>query len=135
MTPPASIDQSSPNTTQVIGAPLEIATTVFQQPCITSNYIELPPATSSGIQQVYENNVSPLVQPQSLQSKQDSINISYLQTPTQIAPKNIIATTSSSEVYVTTGSDVVSSTKWINSSAADNSSTSSDISSHPFLSQ
>ena len=131
MTPPASIDQSSPNTTQVIGAPLEIATTVFQQPCITSNYIELPPATSSGIQQVYENNLSPLVQPQSLQSKQDSINISYLQTPTQIASKDIIHTTSSSEVYVTTGSDVVSSTKWINSSAADNSSTFSDISSHP----
>ena len=39
MTPPASIDQSSPNTSQVIGPPLEIATTVFQQPCITSSYI------------------------------------------------------------------------------------------------
>ena len=131
MTPPASIDQSSPNTSQVIGAPLEIATTVFQQPCITSSYIELPPTTSSGIQQVYENTLSTIVQQGGLQSKQEPINISYLQTHATVVPTSSNETTAASQVLITTESDVVSSTKWINTSAADNSSSSSGLSSHP----
>ena len=91
----------------------------------------MPPATTSGIQQVFENTTQPLIPSGGVQSKQDSINVSFLQTQPPVAPINTIEAANSSPVYVTTGSDVVSSTKWINSSTADNLSSASGLSSHP----
>jgi hypothetical protein len=123
MTPPASIDQNSPNSNTLV-APIEIGTTVFQQPCITSSYMELPV--------VYENTVSHgSGQEGGLQSAQQTLNISYLHPQFTDVPIKSSESTSSSQAYLTTASDVVSSTKWITSSGTDNSSSSSGLSPLP----
>ena len=112
MTPPASIEQHSPNSSTLVN-PIEIATTVFQQPCITSSYMDLPAATGQHIEHVYENTLSPTIQ-----SNEQTVNLSYAQPAIENFP-------------VITTSEVVSSTGWINTSGTENSNSSSSFSSSP----
>jgi len=117
MSPPASIEQISPTSSTLV-SPMEIATNVFEQPCINSSYVELP-TNGQQIHQLYNHTLST----ENQQTAPQPINISYLNP--QITNLPIIGTTSSSQVFLTTDSEVVSSTRWITTSGTENSSSSS----------
>ena len=119
MSPPASIEQISPNTNTLV-SPMEIPPNVFEQPAIAASYVEFP-TNGQQIHQIYDNNLTTEGQQTALQP----INISYLQPQITNISITSVETNSSPQAFLTTASDIVSSTKWFTTSGTENSSSSS----------